>query len=184
MIFLLLFTTVPHEYPFLEVVKREIAFIPKPELEDSSSYLRTLDISYAKDSLHFYVDGKIVERWQGGFKDSSNFYDDGQPLGEFSSIADTTIFTSPVSFTLRFDAPYAWVVSMDVPLALRGHESARSEFKVCSIIERFGVRCGLFTTKVRRLDTDILEVKVLKSNASLLVNSKTGAVVKCAICGR
>lgn len=175
LLLLLIAQTVPYEYPYLEVVRREVWFIPMPKGADSTTYERRLRLECEEDSLTSTVTGFIQERW----------LDRGNPAAlqevlHCDSIvrrADTLIAYSSLRFVFtRLDAG---IRSIDLITALRYADKDRINYSVDEILARLG-----FGGKPYRRLADagsLVSLELRPRGGVILVNLSTGAVVSADI---
>jgi len=175
LLLLLIAQTVPYEYPYFEVVRREVRFIPMPGGIDSTTYERRLRLECEEASLTSIVTGFIQERW----------LDSGNPAAlqeilHCDSIvrrADTLIAYSSLRFVLtRLDAGIRLI---DLIVGLRYADREDINHTVDEILERLG-----FGGKPCRLLADagsLVSLELRPKGGVILVNLSTGAVVSADI---
>lgn len=174
-LFLLIAQTVPYEYPYLEVVRREVWFIPMPGGIDSTTYERRLHLECEEASLTSIVTGFIRERWLG----SGNPAELQEVLG-CDSIArkgDTLIAYSSLRFV--FTKLDAGIRSIDLIAGLRYADRENINHTADEILERLG-----FGAKACRLLADagsLVSLELKPKGGVILVNLSTGAVVSADI---
>ena len=175
LLLLLIAQTVPYEYPYFEVVRREVRFIPMPEGIDSTTYERRLHLECEEASLTSTVTGFIQERWLGGGNPAAL-----QEVLHCDSIvrkADTLIAYSSLRFV--FTKLDAGIRSMDLIAGLRYADREDINHTVDEILERLG-----FGGKPYRLLADagsIVSLELRPRGGVILVNLSTGAVVSADI---
>ena len=175
LLLLLIAQTVPYEYPYFEVVRREVRFIPMPEGIDSTTYERRLHLECEEASLTSTVTGFIQERWLGGGNPAAL-----QEVLHCDSIerkADTLIAYSSLRFV--FTKLDAGIRSMDLIAGLRYADREDINHTVDEILERLG-----FGGKPYRLLADagsIVSLELRPRGGLILVNLSTGAVVSADI---
>lgn len=175
LLLLLIAQTVPYEYPYFEVVRREVSFIPIPGGIDSTTYERRLRLECEEASLTSTVTGFIQERWLGGGNPAAL-----QEILHCDSIvrrADTLIAYSSLRFVLtRLDAGIRLI---DLIVGLRYADREDINHTVDEILERLG-----FGGKPCRLLADagsLVSLELRPKGGVILVNLSTGAVVSADI---
>jgi len=175
LLLLLIAQTVPYEYPYLEVVRREVWFIPIPKGADSTTYERELHLEFEEEGLLALVKGVIQERW----------LDRGNPAAlqevlHCDSIArkgDTLVAYSSLRFVFtKLDAE---IRSIDLIAALRYADKDQISYSVDEILARLG-----FGGKPYRLLADagsLVSLELRPRGGVILVNLSTGAVVSADI---
>ena len=165
---LLVAQTVPLEYPYFDIVRREVGFVPRPEGIDTASYERNLELEYTEDSLVVIVEGIMTEKWAG------------EPHTEIQEVlnCDSVRITRDTVYafsSLRFEftASYAKVLSSDMITAMRYADE--ENYPVKEILSRF----GLEKMKYRVLADagSLVTVGFKRSPGMVFMNLATGAVI-------
>jgi len=170
LLILLLAQTVPVEYPYLEIAKRELAFIPPPEGIDTATYERTIDLHYAEDSLNVALAGTLKERWLGAQDPLAV-----QKVLMCDSVrrrGDTLVAWSGLRF--EFTKSGARIRSLDVLTALRYADGQEINHTVDELLARLGFSYSYY----RYLENagGLASVDLRPKQGVFLLNLSTGAV--------
>lgn len=175
LLLLLIAQTVPYEYPYFEVVRREVRFIPMPEGIDSTTYERRLHLECEEASLTLIVTGFIQERWL----DSPNpaALQEILHCDSITKRGDTLIAYSSLRFVFtRLDAGIRLI---DLIAGLRYADRENINHTADEILERLG-----FGGKPYRRLADagsLVSLELRPKGGVILVNLSTGAVVSADI---
>ena len=175
LLLILLAQTVPYEYPYYEVVRREVWFVPVPNGIDRTTYERRLHLECEEESLYVIVKGTIEERWLG--EENPDTLKEVLNCDSVARRRDTLIAYSSLRFVLtKLDAE---VRSIDLMTALRYAEDEEVRYKLDEVLERLG-----FGSKPYRLLVDagsLVSLELRPRGGVILVNLSTGAVVSVDI---
>jgi len=168
---LILAGTVPLEFPYFDIVKREVSLIPRPEGIDTSTYNRELELTYREDSTNVIVEGLLVERWLDG--------DTGE-ISHTSIVCDSVKIKTDTVFAysglvFEFTASYANVISAEMIAGMRGADADNHGYKVRDILSRL----GLGRWKYRKLADagSLVTVGFKRKPGMVFMNLATGAVI-------
>ncbi|MBN2380041.1 hypothetical protein JXM67_09600 [candidate division WOR-3 bacterium] len=164
----LIVQTVPLEYPYFDIVRREVEFVPQPKGIDTATYERDLKLRYAEDSLLVIVEGTIIEKWAG---DTQTEIQEVLGCDSVRITRDTVYAFSSMRF--EFTASYANVLSSEMITAMRYADE--KNYSVKEILARF----GLENRKYRILADagSLVTVGFKRSPGMVFMNLATGAVI-------
>lgn len=167
MLFMVLFSTVPHEYPYYEIAEREVSFIPLPSGTDSAHYERRLNLEFEEDSVTAKVRGIMEERITSAVEVGAGRYCDSVRME-----ADTVVLFSHLSF--GFTRLEAFLVFVDMPLGKRmpAHER-QNMYSGEMVLERL----GLWQRGAPGRNGSRRAVESVYGTGFALLNPVTGAVI-------
>ena len=175
LLLILLAQIVPYEYPYHQVVRREVWFVPMPNGIDRTTYERRFHLEFEEESLYVIVKGTIEERWLG--EENPATLQEALNCDSVERRRDTLIAYSSLRFVLtKLDAE---VRSIDLMTAMRYAEDEEVRYKPDEILERLG-----FGSKPYRLLLDsgsLVSLELRPRGGVILVNLSTGAVVSVDI---
>jgi hypothetical protein len=164
-------STVPFEYPYYEVVRREVSFLPMPHCADSSSYRQILDLNLTEDSLYVIVEGELMEIWKGW--DNPSDIKESLSCDSVERLRDSITVYSSIRF--EFDRQTDEVAACDLITGMRYSDQGKNLHSIDEILSRFNLEDRPY--RLLSQAGSLVNLGFKRRTGMMLINLATGSVI-------